>query len=103
MRPLRGAQVEAARAPARSSLVTRAHLEDDVVLVRRRVDGGDLPRAVGVVERGLDLVGGDAEGGGLVAVDLHEDLRVGDLQVAGHIGEAGQRRASSPRSSARRA
>ena len=52
-----------------------------------RVDGADLPRAVRVVERVLDLVDVDAERRGPVAVDADLDLRVLDLQVAGDVGE----------------
>src|SRR6185436_10891881 len=49
----------------------------------------------GVVERVLDLIGGDAERRGLVAIDLDVDLRARDLEVAGEILEAwhhGERR-----------
>ena len=52
-------------------------LHDHLVLVGRRVDRRDLPRAVGGVERVLDLPGVETpSGGGLVAVDGDVDLRV---------------------------
>ena len=46
--------------------------EDHPVLIGRRVDGGDLTRAVGIAQSALDLGGADAEAGGLVAVDIDQ-------------------------------
>ena len=54
----------------RIGLELRRELEQHLVLVDRRVDRRDPARAVGVVERVLDLVGGDAERRRLVAIDL---------------------------------
>ena len=61
------------------ALVRGVELQDDPVLVRRRVDRGHLARAVGAVERALDLLGAHAKGRGLVAVDVDGDLRAHDL------------------------
>ena len=72
----------------RIGLELRRELEQHLVFVDRRVDRRDPARAVGVVERVLDLVGGDAERRRLVAIDLDVDLRAGDLEVAREILEA---------------
>ena len=83
-----GANVEKPdRAGVRLEL--RSQLHDDLVLVVGRVDRRDLARAVGRVERVLDLLGSDPEGGRLVPVDNDVDLRVGELQVARHVLDAG--------------
>ena len=56
-----GADVEQGER-GRVPLVLRVQLHDDLVLVVGGVDGGDLPGAVGVVERVLDLLRRDARG-----------------------------------------
>ena len=63
--------------------------EEDAVLVGGGVDGGDLLGAVSVGESGFDLVGGDAEGGGAIALDFHKYLGVRDLEIGSDIDEAG--------------
>src|SRR5262249_58765174 len=72
------------------ALVRRVELQDDPVLVGRRVDRRDLSRAVGAVERDLDLLGAHPEGRGLVAVDVDGYLRARDLQIRADILESGQ-------------
>ena len=54
-----------------------------------RVDLRDLPRAVGVVERGLDLVHRQAERRHAVAIDVDLDLRVVEAQIAVDVFDAG--------------
>ena len=73
---------------AGSLLELRRDPQDHLILIVRRVDLRDLPRAVGVVERVLDLVRGQAERRQLVAVHLDGDLRVLELQVAADVLEA---------------
>ncbi len=65
-------------------------LHDDVVLVEGVVDRGGLPLAEGIVERGIDHGGGDAEAGGGGAVDFEPGLKTVVLLIAVHIGEAGE-------------
>ena len=60
-------------------------LHDHHVLVVRREDGRHLPRSVRVVERTLDLFRSDAQRSSAVAVDLDQNLRVGDLEIAAHV------------------
>src|SRR5258708_3248595 len=83
----RGLEIQQ-RERRRIGLELRRELEEHFVFVHRRVDRRDPPRAVRVVERVLDLVRGDAERGGLVAIDLHVHLRAADLEVARQILEA---------------
>ena len=66
-------------------LKLRRHLQDDLVLVVRRVDLRHLPRAVGVVQRILDLVRGESQRRDLVAVHVDRDLRVSQQQVAADV------------------
>jgi len=73
------------------ALVLRRHLHDHVVLVRRRVDGGDLPGAKGVVEGILDLLRRHAEGRRTIALDFHPHLRTGDLHVGVDVHQLRQR------------
>jgi hypothetical protein len=63
-------------------LVLRQQLEDHQVVVGCRIDAGHLTRSVGAVEGVFDLVGGQAERGGAVAVDIDDHLGVGNLQIA---------------------
>ena len=66
----------------------RLRLQDDLVVVRRHVDGADLPRAIGVVELVADLIDGDAVDRGLLAVDVDRHLRVLDVEVGGDVEQA---------------
>src|SRR2546429_7383233 len=50
----------------------------------------DLTRPVCVVERFLDLLGGDAERRGPVPVDGHSGLRIRDLEIARDIDQVRQ-------------
>src|SRR3546814_5371608 len=52
------------------------------------VCSSDLLRAVGAGERTLNLLGGDAERRRLVAVDVDDDARAGDGEIAGDVLEA---------------
>jgi hypothetical protein len=47
-------------------------------------------RAIGIVQRHLDLLRTNAERCGLFAIDLDVDLRPGDLQVAGDVDQGRQ-------------
>ena len=69
----------------RIHLVPGFHFHDHLVRVVGRVDGRDLPGAVGGVEGVFNLLGGDAQRRGPVPVDLHVDFRALVLDVAGHI------------------
>ncbi|MNX88083.1 hypothetical protein D3C86_1200410 [compost metagenome] len=60
----------------------RIDLQDDLVLVGRPVDLGDLARSVGAVQGHLDLIGRHVEGGGPVAVDREGDLGSLRLEIA---------------------
>ena len=71
-------------------LKLRLDFKDDPVFGHVGVNRGRLPFAEGVVKRVFDLLRRDAERGGLVAVNLHVDLRAGDLQIAGHILKRGR-------------
>ena len=66
-------------------LKLRRHLQDDLVLVVRRVDLRDLSRAVGVVQRVLDLVRRESQRRDLVPVHVDRDLRVLQQQVAADV------------------
>ena len=76
---------------ARSSgpdLKFRHGFENDLIVVDRRVDGGDLAHAEGVVELLADLIDGDAVDRRLLAIDLDRDLRVLDVKVGGDVEQA---------------
>src|SRR5437879_5522781 len=66
----------------------RLHLQDDLIVVGRHVDGTNLPRAIGVVELVADLIDGDAVDRGLFAVDIDRHLRVLDVKVGGDVEQA---------------
>ena len=68
----------------------RLQFHDDAVFVVGRVDGGDLPGAVGGVQRIFHLLRGHSKRGGLIAVNHHVDLRVLDLQIAVDVLQAGK-------------
>ena len=69
-------------------LKLRRELEEDLVLVHRRVDRRHPPRTVRVVESVLDRVRGHPERGRLVAIDLHVDLRARDRQIRRQVLDA---------------
>ena len=70
-----------------SDLEVPLGLDDHLIIVRRRVDGRDLARAEGVVERVADLIGRHAENARAIAVDLDGALRVAQLQVDVHVAQ----------------
>ena len=67
----------------------RLHLQDDLIVVRRHVDGADLAPAIGVVELVADLIDGDAVDRGLFAVDLDRHLRIFDVEIGGDVEQPG--------------
>src|SRR4051794_31983556 len=75
--------------PGGIALKARQQLHDDEVSINARVDRGDLARAVRIVEGRLDLLGGDAQGRGALAVDVHVEHRTGELQVAIDVDDTG--------------
>ena len=81
-------------------LVLRQQLQHHPVLVVRREDRRDLVGAVGVVQRLFDLLHGEAERGHPVAVDVHVDLRVLDLEIARDVAQ--DRHLAQPRLERRR-
>ena len=85
--PRVGANVEQGQAIG-VALVCRQQFHDHVVGVGGHVDVGDFARAIRVVQSVLDLLCGDAESRGAVAVNIHGDLGAGNLEVAVHVGEA---------------
>ena len=78
--PVAPLEVEQRQRASGSAWNSRRQLEQHLVFVDRRVNRRDPARAVGVVERVLDLVGGDAERRRLVAIDVDVDLRARDLR-----------------------
>ena len=72
-----------------SLLEFRPVFQHDAILAALREDGGDQALAEGVVERGVDRGGGDAEPAGGLAVDDDAGLQPLVEQVVGDIGEQG--------------
>src|SRR5262245_37149597 len=66
----------------------RRDLQNHLILVVRRVDLRHLTRAVGVVQRRLHLIHGQAERRNLVAVHRYLDLRILHLEIAADVLEA---------------
>ena len=66
----------------------RLDFENHRVLVRRRVNVGNLTVAIRAVHRVLDLIRRDAEGERAVAVDIDFHLRTRDQKIAVHVNEA---------------
>ena len=71
-------------------LVLRRHLHDDLILVVGREDLRDLPRAVGRRERRFHLIDGQPERRDLLAIEIHLELGVLDLQVRVDVEQSGQ-------------
>ena len=63
-------------------------LQDDLVVVGRRVDRRDLARAEGVVQFLAHLIDGDAVDRRLLAVDLDRHLRILDVEIGGDVEQA---------------
>ena len=76
-----GACTYSIESAAGSRWYLRRDLHDHLVLIVRRIDLRHLTGAVRGVERGLDLIDGQTEGGDLVAIEIHRHLRVLDLQI----------------------
>ncbi len=72
------------------SLIFRFQFQDHPILVIGRENRGNLPLPVGGIQRVLDLVHGHAKGRGRIAVDVHVDLRIPDLQIAADVHKPGQ-------------
>ena len=87
-RPLGAAHVDLAQ-DLRILPEFRRHLHDHVILVQRRVHGGDLALAEGIVKRVVDQLRRDAEARGGGAVVLHPGLQAVVLLIAVHVGDDG--------------
>ena len=64
-----------------------ARFENDLVIRRFGENRRNLVCSIGVVERGADLVGGQAESRRLVMVDVDGDRRIADLQIRIHVAQ----------------
>ncbi len=73
------------------ALKFRLQFENHPVLIIGRKDRGNLALAVRGIKRVFDLIDGHAVRRGRVAVNLHIDLGIADLQIAAHVRQAGQR------------
>ncbi len=66
------------------------HLEHDIILIGRRIDGRDPALAECAVQRVVDDLRRDAELGGAVAVNVEDDLEPAILQVGADIAQLRQ-------------
>src|SRR5260370_24271009 len=66
-------------------------LYDDVIVIQAVVDVGDLALPEGIAERVVNVLNGDAEAGGGVAVDDDGTLQAVQLLVAVYVAERGDR------------
>src|SRR5260370_32698607 len=66
-------------------------LYDEVILIQAFVDVGDVALHEGIAERVVNVVNGDAEAGGGVAVDDDGTLQAVQLLVAVYVAELGDR------------
>ena len=66
---------------------SRQALQNDLIVVGRRVDGRDLPGAEGVEQFLPDLVDGDAVNRRLLAIDLDRHLRILDVEIGGDVAQ----------------
>src|SRR5438093_640511 len=66
-------------------LILWVQLDQDFVLIVRRIDSGDPARTVPVSKGIFYLVRRDAQSGGFVAINEDVDLWIADLQIASHI------------------
>src|SRR5579863_4953711 len=74
----------------RAALELRHHLEDDVILVELRVQGGDLALAKRVVERLIDHLGRDAHARSGDTVNDELFGQGAGLLIGGHVAKLGQ-------------
>ena len=63
-------------------------LQDDLIVVGRRVDRRHLPGAEGVEQFLADLIDRDAVDRRLLAVDLDRHLRILDVEIDGDVAQA---------------
>src|SRR6266404_487660 len=74
----------------RVALILGQQFHNNPVLIHRRINGGDLPLAVGIVQRVFDLIGRHAQRIRFVAIDVYQHLRAGDEKICGYILKAAQ-------------
>jgi hypothetical protein len=70
-------------------LKLRRDLHDDLIFVIWRVNRRDLPWTIRRAQGAFDLIDGQPERRNPVAIEGDVQLRIRDLQVAGHIRQAG--------------
>ena len=85
-----GAHVDATCSVSGILLILRVHFHHDVILIQRRVHGGHLALAEGIVERIVDQLRRDAEARGGVAVDRPGACRPLILLVAVDVANVGK-------------
>ena len=66
------------------------HLQDYLIFIRGGINRRDLARAIGAVQRVFDLLRGNAERRGFVAIDIDVELWILDLNVARHVEQLRQ-------------
>src|SRR4029077_1872979 len=69
------------------ALIFRLQFQDDPILVVRRKNRGDLPLAVGGIDRVFDLIYRNSIRRRGVPVDFDVDLWISDLEIAADIRE----------------
>src|SRR5262249_22278359 len=77
-----------ARQIVRADLKVRLRLENDLIVVHRAVDGGDLPHAERVVELLSDLIDSHSVNCRLFAIDVDSHLRIGDVKISVDVQQA---------------
>jgi peptide/nickel transport system ATP-binding protein len=76
-----GRSHEEPRQVGRLALEVFVSLQNDAVLIRWRIDRGNLTCAIRVSKCTFNLTGADTEAGCLVTVNIHKHLRTRDLKV----------------------
>ena len=71
-------------------MILRLYFQDHLVLIGSGIDRRNLACAVGAVQGVLNLLHRNAERRCLVAIDLDVELRVLDLNIAGHVQQLRQ-------------
>ncbi len=69
----------------RIALILRQNLEDNVVFVRGRLDGGDPAISISIVQRIRNLVGSYADRERAVPIDIDVEARAAQPQIAEDI------------------
>src|SRR5688500_4982462 len=77
------------RQSCRILLELRRNLQNDLVLIARRIDLRNLPGAISIEQRSFHLVHGQPESGNSVAIEADLNLRVVQPQVAVDVFDAG--------------